>query len=139
MTEEQNVPKESALVETSSTEVAPAELVPTSEKPSGTQPQKETQALLEAIQNLVKVELQTAAEINRDVYTEAVKNVRERIEQIRLIDKEQIESSFKEFEADAENNFQGIVKDLADLGQRLTQATQAFWDVLTAPRDSESK
>ncbi|WP_413160064.1 hypothetical protein ACL6C3_16735 [Capilliphycus salinus ALCB114379] len=139
MAEEQNVPKESALVETSSTEVTPAEVVPNSEKPSGTQPQKETEALLEAIQNLVKVELQTAAEINRDVYTEAVKNVRERIEQIRLIDKEQIESSFKAFEADAENNFQGIVKDLADLGERLTKATQAFWDVLTAPRDSESK
>ena len=133
MTEEQNVPKESALVETPSTQVTA-----TSES-SGTKPQKETEALLEAIQNLVKVELQTAAEINRDAYTEAVKNVRERIEQIRLIDKDQIESSFKQFETDAESNFQGIVKDLSDLGERLTKATQAFWDVLTASDDSKFK
>ncbi|ERT08903.1 hypothetical protein M595_1166 [Lyngbya aestuarii BL J] len=133
MTEEQNVPKESALVETPSTQVTS-----TSES-SGTQPQKETEALLEAIQNLVKVELQTAAEINRDAYAEAVKNVRQSIEQIRLIDKDQIESSFKQFETDAESNFQGIVKDLSDLGERLTKATQAFWDILTASDDSKSK
>lgn len=134
MSEEQNVPKESALVETPASPVAPAP-----EQPSGQAPQKETEALLEAIQNLVQVELQSAAELNRDAYTEAVKNVRERIEQIRLIDKDQIESSFKQFEADAENNFQGIVKDLSDLGERLTKATQAFWDVLTASDESKSK
>ena len=134
MTEEQNVPKESALVETSSTEVTPAP-----EKPAAPEPKQETEALFQAIQNLVQVELQTAAEINREAYTEAVRTVRERIEQIRLIDKEQIESSFKQFETDAENNFQGIVKDLADLGDRLTKATQAFWDVLTGADESKSK
>ncbi|MEL7036225.1 MAG: hypothetical protein AAFO04_11480 [Cyanobacteria bacterium J06592_8] len=131
MTEEQNVPKESAIVETPSTDVTP-----TSE---GTKPQQETEALFDAIQNLVKAELQAAAEINRDAYTEAAKSVRERIEQIRLIDKEQIESSFKQLETDAESNLQGIVKDLSDLGERLTKATQAFWDVLTASDQSKSK
>lgn len=134
MTEEHNVPKESALVETSSSEV-----VPVSTEPEKNEPQKETEALLQAIQNLVKIELQTAAEINRDAYTEAVRSVRERIEQIRLIDKDQIETSFKQFETEAESNLQGIVKDLADLGERLTKATQAFWDVLTASNNSESK
>lgn len=133
MTEEHNVPKESALVETSSTQVTPTEKQPE------TAPEKETEALLQAIQNLVKAEMQAAAEINRDAYTEAVRNVRERIEQIRLIDKDQIEASFKQFETEAESNFQGIVKDLADLGERLTKATQAFWDVLTASGDSKSK
>ncbi|MDY7022596.1 MAG: hypothetical protein SWJ54_14775 [Cyanobacteriota bacterium] len=131
MTNEQNVPKESAIVETPSTDVTPT--------PGETKPQQETEALFDAIQNLVKAELQAAAEINRDAYTEAVKSVRERIEQIRLIDKEEIESSFKQFETNAESNFQGIVKDLSNLGERLTKATQAFWDVLTASDESKSK
>ncbi len=132
---ESNIPKESAIVETPTTEMTQT----TPDTPSETQKvQQETEALLEAIQKMVQAELQAAGEYTRESYVKAVQDVRTKVENFRLIDKEQIDASFNEMETNAEQNLQGIVGDLKELGDRLVNAINAAWKELTTPSDSDS-
>ncbi|MGB3535803.1 MAG: hypothetical protein WBA13_20085 [Microcoleaceae cyanobacterium] len=127
---EPTVPKESALVEQSTTEIVPE----TQSKPE--EMKQETEELMAAINRMVQSELQAAEDFTEEAYINAVRNARQTIEQFRLIDKDQLENSIDQFETDAKQNLEGMVKDIADFGDRISKAAQAAWDVLTAPRES---
>jgi hypothetical protein len=128
---EPQVPKESAIVEQSNPEIVP-------ETPSKPEEMKqETEELVAAINRMVQAELQAAEDFTEEAYINAVRNAKQTIEQFRLIDKDQLENSMNQFETDAKQNLEGMVKEIADFGDRISKAAQAAWEVLTAPRDSQ--
>lgn len=96
--------------------------------------QKETMALIEAIKRRAQAEAQGAGELTRDAYLTAVQRAKEAVEQTKLFDKEQIESSIELMLKDAEKNWESIVKEVTSFGDRLADAAKAAWDTLTAPR-----
>ncbi|NES04369.1 MAG: hypothetical protein F6K22_16945 [Okeania sp. SIO2F4] len=129
MMTEQNVPKERAIVEV---ENESSEITSTS---GGIDPKQETQELMEAIKRLAQSEMEAAGEFTRDSYIQAVKQARETIERIRLIDPQKIEETGKKIEKDIETNWETTVKEVQDFGDRLVKAGQAAWDVLTKPKE----
>ncbi|GGA38319.1 hypothetical protein [Okeania sp. KiyG1] len=126
---EPNVPKERAIVEV---ETDSNKITSTPESPD---PKQETEELVEAIKRLAHSEMEAAGEFTRDSYIQAVKQARETIERIRLIDPKKIEEAGKNIEKDIENNWETMVKEVQDFGDRLVKAGQAAWDVLTAPKE----
>lgn len=126
---EPNVPKESSIVEV---DQKSSQITPTSERIDAKQ---ETQELIEAIKRLAQSEMEAAGEFTRDSYIQAVKQARETIERIRLIDPQKIEEAGKKVEKDIETNWETMVKEIQDFGDRLVKAGQAAWDVLTAPKE----
>ncbi|NJK38016.1 MAG: hypothetical protein HC825_04540 [Oscillatoriales cyanobacterium RM1_1_9] len=123
-----NVPKESALVETPSTEPV---------KPTTEEIQQSTAEVLEAIKRLVQSEMRTAGEFTRETYVKAMNQARDTIEKIRVIDQEEIEASFQNLETKTEQNWRDLVEDLADFSDRIAGAARAAWQVLTEPRDKD--
>lgn len=130
MTEPQ-VPKESAIVEQPTTKMVSE----TRSKPE--EMKHETEELMSAINKMVQSELQAAEDFTEEAYINAVRNARQTIEQFRLIDKDQLENSMNQFENNAQQNLEGMVKEIAAFGDRISNAAQAAWEVLTAPRDSD--
>ena len=128
-----NVPKERAIVEV---DQESNQITSTS---TTTDPKQETQELMEAIKRLAQSEMEAAGEFTRDSYIQAVKQARETIERIRLIDPQKIEDAGKKVEKDIENNWETMVKEIQDFGDRLVTAGKAAWDVLTAPKPPSEK
>ncbi len=126
---EQNQPQEGAIVEV---ENKSNQITPTS---GDSNPQQETEELMEAIKRLAQSEMEAAGEFTREKYIEAVKQARETIERIRLIDPKEIENAGKKLEKDIETNWETMVKEIQDFGDRLVKAGQAAWDVLTKPKE----
>jgi hypothetical protein len=133
MTTEPSVPKERALVEYSEETKA---LVLQDPKLAGASDEvkNETMALIEAIKRRAQAEAQGAGDLTRDAYVTAVRQAKEAIEQTKLFDKEQIESSIELMVKDAEKNWESIIKEVTSFGDRLAEAAKAAWDTLTAPR-----
>ncbi|NES68910.1 MAG: hypothetical protein F6K24_28610 [Okeania sp. SIO2D1] len=129
MMTEPNVPKDKAIVEV---ETDSSQITSTAQS---TDPKQETQELVEAIKRLAQSEMEAAGEFTRDSYIQAVKQARETIERIRLIDPQKIEEAGKKIEKDIENNWETMVKEVQDFGGRLVKAGKAAWDVLTAPKE----
>ncbi|NEP90572.1 MAG: hypothetical protein F6K18_29240 [Okeania sp. SIO2C2] len=129
MMTEPNVPKDRAIVEV---ETDSSQITSTTQS---TDPKQETQELVEAIKRLAQSEMEAAGEFTRDSYIQAVKQARETIERIRLIDPKKIEEAGKKIEKDIENNWETMVKEVQDFGDRLVKAGKAAWDVLTAPKE----
>jgi hypothetical protein len=95
----------------------------------------ETKALIEAIKKRAQVEAQSAGSFTRETYLNAVRQARETIERDRpLIERDRIEHSFELVKQEAEKNWESILKEVAELGDRLADAAKAAWEVLTAPR-----
>jgi hypothetical protein len=94
----------------------------------------ETKALIDAIKKRAQAEAQNAGSLTRETYLNAVRQARESIEGNELIKRERIEQSFEMIQGEAERNWQSIVKEVSELGDRLADAAKAAWDVLTAPR-----
>ncbi len=130
---EQNQPQEGAIVEV---ENKSNQITPTA---GDSNPQQETEELMEAIKRLAQSEMEAAGEFTRDSYIQAVKQARETIERIRLIDPQKIEETGKKLEKDIETNWETVVKEVQDFGDRLVKAGQAAWDVLTAPKPQSDK
>ncbi len=59
---------------------------------------------------------------------------RETLEQNQLIERERIENSFQMIQQEAEKNWESVVKEVAEFGDRLADAAKAAWEALTAPR-----
>lgn len=135
MTSEPTVPKESAIVEVSPETNALVETQMAGEKDEIKQ---ETKELIEAVKRLAQSEMQSAGEFTRDAYIKAVRQARETIERIKLIDSERFEKSFQMLETETDKNWQSVVKEMADFGDRLVAAAKAAWEVLTTPRPSDS-
>ncbi|GAB4303357.1 MAG: hypothetical protein Fur0025_44600 [Oscillatoriaceae cyanobacterium] len=134
MTQEPNPTKE--------TEIVPVTQETTEMKSASTKEdeiKKATEALVEAIKKLTTSEMEAAGDFSREAYVKAVSRARETIEQIKLIQPEEIEKTFNQVQKDAEKNWQGVLDDMRQFGDRLTKAAQTAWDILTAPKDEPPK
>ncbi|MGB3759696.1 MAG: hypothetical protein WBA07_25550 [Rivularia sp. (in: cyanobacteria)] len=94
----------------------------------------ETAALIEAIKRRAQSEAQSAGTLTRETYLSAVRQARETIEQNQLIERARIENAFEMVQNEASKNFESILAEVQELGDRLQAAAQAAWDVLTTPR-----
>ena len=99
----------------------------------------ETEALVEAIKQRAQIEVQNASNLTREAYLNAVRQVKETIEANRMIDPEEIEKSFQSLQQEAEKNWQSITSDMTEFGDRLSEAAQAAWSVLTEGKESNGK
>lgn len=131
MTTEPNIPQERSIVEYSEETKA---IVNQNMPNESDQVKNETMALIEAIKRRAQAEAQSAGELTRETYVNAVKQAKEAIEQTKLFDKDQIESSIDLMVKDAEKNWESIMKEITSFGDRLSEAAKAAWDTLTAPR-----
>ena len=97
----------------------------------------ETKSLIDALKKRAQEEAQSAGTLTREAYLNAVRRAREKIEQEQLmLDPNRIEHSFELIQREATKNFESVVKEVAELGDRLADAAKAAWDALTAPRRS---
>ncbi|PPS44156.1 hypothetical protein [Chroococcidiopsis sp. TS-821] len=94
----------------------------------------ETKALIDALKKRAQAEAQSAGTLTREAYLNAVRRARETIEGNQLIERDRIEYSFSLIQKEAEKNWHSVVKEVAELGDRLADAAKAAWEVLTAPR-----
>lgn len=94
----------------------------------------ETKALIDAIRKRAQMEAVSAGTLTRETYLNAVRKVRESLEDNQLIERDRIEYSWQMLQKEAEKNFESITKEVADIGDRLTDAAKAAWDAFTAPR-----
>ena len=130
MTNDPN-PKESAIVEISDETKALVE----SEMPNETEQIKnETMALVEALRREAQSEVQKAGEYSREKYLEAVRTARVELERMNLFDPERIERSIKMMQDEAERDWDRMITEVANFGDRLADAAKAAWEALTAPR-----
>lgn len=99
---ESNIPPESAIVEVSqeTTELVKKEMPNANEDVI-----KETAALFEAIKNRAQAEWQTASELTRETYLNAVRKAQEAIEKNQTQAKEQIDHAGQLVRQEAEKNW----------------------------------
>ncbi|WP_199249139.1 hypothetical protein [[Phormidium] sp. ETS-05] len=134
MTQEPNPTKE--------TEIVPVTQETTEMKSASTtedEIKKATEALLEAIKKLATSEMEAAGDFSREAYVKAVSRARETIEQIKLIQPEEIEKTFNQVQKETEKNWQGVLDDMRQFGDRLHKAAQTAWEILSAPKDEPPK
>ncbi len=91
---------------------------------------EETKQLIEAITRKAQSESQKAGEFAQENYLEAVRNARTEIEKLNF-DPERIEESIRLIQKDAEENWESLVKEVEDFGNRLNEAANAAWSILT--------
>lgn len=95
---------------------------------------QETKQLIEAITRKAQSETQKAGEFAQESYLEAVRNLRTEIEKLNF-DPERVEESMKLVQMDAEKNWESLVHEFESFGNRLNEAAQAAWSILTAPQN----
>lgn len=88
----------------------------------------ETQALIDAIKRRAQSEIQSAGDLTRDAYLNAVRQARESIENDKLIDRDRIEHSFQHIQQEAEKNWNSVVLEMESFGNRLSEAAKTAWD-----------
>jgi ElaB/YqjD/DUF883 family membrane-anchored ribosome-binding protein len=99
---------------------------------------QETKALIEAIKKRAQSEIHTAQDLTREAYLAAVRRARETIEETKLIDPDRLEQSVQLIQQEAQKNWQSITDEIQRLGDRITEAAKAAWNVLTQPKSSDS-
>lgn len=145
MSTESNIAKEYAIVEVTEEQKALAEniseetnaLVEAEMAGESDALKSETKSLIDAIKKRAQSEAQTAGDLTREAYLNAVRQARENIEQNKLVDPERIAYSIKLIQYEAEKNWESVLKEVATLGDRLADAAKAAWDAFTAPRPSD--
>ena len=100
---------------------------------------QETKALVEAIKKRAQSEIENAQTLTRYAYLTAVRNAREAVEKNKLIDPKRIEHSVEIIQKDARENWQKIVDEISDLGDRLQEAARVAWDILMGKNSSVKK
>ena len=100
---------------------------------------QETKALVEAIKKRAQSEIDNAQTLTRDAYLKSVRSAREAIEKNELLDPKRIEHSVEIVKKDARENWQKIVDEIGDLGDRLQEAAQTAWDILMGKNSSDKK
>lgn len=102
---------------------------------------EETQKLIDAIRTKAQSEATKAGEMTRDKYLEAVRAARQEIEKFNLdeikFDKESIEEAIKQIQSESEKNWENVLKQVTDIGDRINEAAKAAWEKLTEPRKDE--
>ncbi|MEC4805972.1 MAG: hypothetical protein SAJ12_22475 [Jaaginema sp. PMC 1079.18] len=133
MTSESNIPKHRAIVEVDETEQALI-TTETDTEPTNAELQQETIALIEAIKRKAQAESQKVGEFSREQYLEAMRKARQEIESRNLFEPDRIAESIQIMTEEVEKNWDGLVKEVSDFGDRLNDAAQAAWEKLTEPR-----
>jgi uncharacterized protein YnzC (UPF0291/DUF896 family) len=134
MSEESKTPKEGAIVEV----VPETEKMSTTTEPqSGDELKEATEALIEAIKNLAKAEMEAANDFSREAYLKAVSQARKNIEQIKLIDPDEFEKSFVQVQTEAEKNWNSMLEEMQGFGDRFIKGVQAAWEVWNAPKQED--
>ncbi|HAZ45364.1 MAG TPA: hypothetical protein DCZ55_13115 [Cyanobacteria bacterium UBA11371] len=103
---------------------------------------RETKALIDAIKKRAQAEAAAATEtaqsvgtMTRDAYLDAVRKARETLEQNQLLfERDRLEYSMKLIQMEAEKNWESILNEVKEWGDRLSEAAKAAWEKLTAPR-----
>lgn len=95
---------------------------------------QETIALIEAIRTKAQSETHKLGEFTRQNYLDAVRKTRAEVEKLNL-EPAEIESAFKQIQTEVEKNWEGLVKQVHSVGDRLQEAAKAAWETLTAPKD----
>lgn len=131
MTLESNHPETSALVEISP---ATSDLVERELSDETDEVKSETKALIEALKRRAQVEAQSAGTLTREAYLNAVRRARATLEHNQLIERTRIDNSIDLLHREAEKNWESLTKEIADMGDRVSEAAKAAWDVLTTPR-----
>jgi type I site-specific restriction-modification system R (restriction) subunit len=127
---EQQVPTNRSIVEVSDETKA---LVEAEMPHESNQVKQETMALIEAIKTKAQSETQKAGEFTREKYLEAIRSARTEIDKMNFAP-ERVEHSMELIQEEIEKNWDTLVKQVAELGDRLGDAAHAAWDALTAPR-----
>lgn len=135
MTEE-NLAKESAIVEQNQDSSLVSQDDSHHSPPSFDEVQKETLELMDAIRRLAISEMQAAGDFSMEAYVRSVRNARATLERFQGVTREQMEMSVRTIESEAEKNWKGVLEEINEWSNRIWKAAQAAWDVLTAPRDS---
>ncbi|MDJ0725465.1 MAG: hypothetical protein QNJ38_10175 [Prochloraceae cyanobacterium] len=133
MTNDPNIPKESAIVETNAEEKA---IVEQDNLEESGKVRKETMALIEAIRTKASSETQKAGEFTLEKYLETVRGLRAEIEKLEF-KPEQVEESFKHIQDEAEKNWDSLTKKVQDFGDRLSETAKVAWETLTKPKESD--
>lgn len=102
----------------------------------------ETKALIDAIKKRAQAEAAAATEtaqsvgtMTRDAYLDAVRKARETLEDNHLLfERDRVEYSMKLIQMEAEKNWESILNEVKEWGDRLSEAAKAAWEKLTAPR-----
>lgn len=100
---------------------------------------QETKNLVEALKRKAQAEVQSAQNVALDSYLAAVQTAKEAVTETKLIEPDQIERSANLLAQDAQDNWQNMVDEMTLLGDRLAEAAQAAWDVLTRPKSEEER
>ncbi|MBE9170164.1 hypothetical protein IQ238_22460 [Pleurocapsales cyanobacterium LEGE 06147] len=127
---EYEVPTNRSIVEVSDETKA---LVETEMPNESNQVKQETMALIEAIKTKAQSETQKAGEFTREKYLEAIRSVRSEVDKMNF-EPERVEQSMQILQDEIEKNWDALVKQVAELGDRLGDVAQAAWEALTAPR-----
>ena len=93
----------------------------------------ETIDLFNAIRSKAQWEAQKAGEFARDVYLDAVRRAKTEVENLELFDPKPIENAFEQVQDEVEKDWDEMVKQVAEVGDRLNEAAKAAWEKLTAP------
>jgi hypothetical protein len=92
--------------------------------------QRETKALIDAITHRAQAEAHSAGEFTRETYLKVVRQAREAIEQNQLFKPEELERSIDSIQKEAEKNWNALVSEVHELGDRLSEAARAAWEKL---------
>jgi hypothetical protein len=130
MTDQNNIPENK---ETSIVPVSPQTDALVEKEMAGESDQikAETKALVEAIRKRAQSEIENAQTLTEDAYLNAVRSARKAVENNSLLDPKRIEHSVEMIQRDAQENWQKTVDEIKALGDRLQEAAQAAWDILT--------
>lgn len=120
---------QSSQVSSQTNDLVEAEMAGESDELKG-----ETKALIDALKKRAQAEAQNAGTLTREAYLNAVRRAREKIEGEQLIERDRIEHSFEMIKNEAEKNWESVIKEVSDLGERVAEAARAAWETLTAPR-----
>lgn len=89
--------------------------------------------LVEAMNKRAQSEIQNAGEQGHEAYINAVRRAREELNQIgTFADKQRnsVEEAVGMLEEEAKNNWDSILKEMEEFGDRLSQAAEAAWNIL---------
>lgn len=100
--------------------------------------QRETKALIDAITRRAQEEAHSAGEFTRETYLKVVRQAREAVEQNQLFKPEELEKSIDSMQKEAEKNWNALVSEVNELGDRLSEAAKAAWEKLMQDQTPKS-
>ncbi|MFM7579464.1 MAG: hypothetical protein ACKO5Q_21340 [Microcystaceae cyanobacterium] len=117
------IPDDPSLVKTSASGVIPEKLT------------TELQELVEAIRTKAFEEAQKVGEFAQENYLDAVRQAKEQVENLDLFDRDRIESAIQQLQTDVEKDWEKVVGQVNEFGDRLSEAAKTAWEILTKPKD----